>query len=225
MPLCLSVAILGSREQSGAGARSSGLRSISFQFPASCVQAAIMAYAVCDLDDIPMPAAAVEPEASVLCPVTDRWTADSLQVVDGDQVAMDRWRRLTQQECGIGRSAGTLWIGSCQEAVQWAGQHVAYVVNAADVDFKWHPWCLRFWANINFKGVLNHVTHEHRMGVVVWLILTAMMMGEDVLVHCRQGKHRSAVVCLLIMLIIGSAQTEELVSLRWATELICWSRI
>ena len=197
----------------------------SFQFPASCVQAAIMAYAVCDLDDIPMPAAAVEPEASVLCPVTDRWTADSLQVVDGDQVAMDRWRRLTQQECGIGRSAGTLWIGSCQEAVQWAGQHVAYVVNAADVDFKWHPWCLRFWANINFKGVLNHVTHEQRMGVVVWLILTAMMMGEDVLVHCRQGKHRSAVVCLLIMLIIGSAQTEELVSLRWATELICWSRI
>jgi hypothetical protein len=138
---------------------------------------------------------------------------------------MDRWRRLTQQECGIGRSAGTLWIGSCQEAVQWAGQHVAYVVNAADVDFKWHPWCLRFWANINFKGVLNHVTHEQRMGVVVWLILTAMMMGEDVLVHCRQGKHRSAVVCLLIMLIIGSAQTEELVSLRWATELICWSRI
>ena len=57
--------------------------------------------------------------------------------------------------------------------------------------------------NINFKGVLNHVTHEQRMGVVVWLILTAMMMGEDVLVHCRQGKHRSAVVCLLIMLIIS----------------------
>ncbi len=63
------------------------------------------------------------------------------------------------------------------------------------------------------------------MAPVVWLILTAMMMGEDVLVHCRQGKHRSAVVCLLIMLTIGSAQTEELVSLRWATELICWSRI
>ena len=204
--------------------RSTVIRPTEYQFPASCVQAAIMAYVVCDLDDIPMPAAAVEPEASVLCPVTDRWTADSLQVAVGDQVAMDRWRRLTQQECGIGGSAGTLWIGSCQEAVQWAGQHVAYVVNAADVDFKWHPWCLRFWANINFKGVLNHVTHEQRMGVV-WLILTAMMMGEDVLVHCRQGKHRSAVVCLLIMLIIGSAQTEELVSLRRATELICWSRI
>ena len=188
MPLCLSVAILGSRERSCLS-------------PASCVQAAIMAYVVYDLDDIPMPAAAVEPEASVLCPVID--SCDSLQVADGDQIAMDRWRRLTQQECGIGRSAGTLWIGSCQEAVQWAGQHVAYVVNAADVDFKWHPWCLRFWANINFKGVLNHVTHEQRMGVVVWLILTAMMMGEDVLVHCRQGKHRSAVVCLLIMLIIG----------------------
>ena len=57
-----------------------------------------MAYAVCDLDDIPMPAAAVEPEASVLCPVTDRWTVDSLQVAVGDQIAMDRWRRLTQQE-------------------------------------------------------------------------------------------------------------------------------
>ncbi len=46
------------------------------------------------------------------------------------------------------------------------------------------------------------MTDEHRMGAVVWLIMTAMMMGEDVLVHCRQGKHRSSVVCLLIMMII-----------------------
>ena len=78
--------------------------------------------------------AEVEPEvAEIEAPVIDNCA--SLQAVDGEQLAMDRWRRLAQQGGEIGRSSGTLYIGSCQEAVQWAGQHVAYVVNAADVDF------------------------------------------------------------------------------------------
>jgi hypothetical protein len=150
----------------------------------------------------------VEPEVAVVqAPVIA--SLSSLQVVKGEELAMERWRRLNRPQCELGRSVGTLWVGSCQEAVQWAGQHVAYIVNAAHVDFKWHPWCLRFWANINYKGILNHVTHEHRICVVVWLILTALMMGEDVLVHCRQGKHRSSVLCMLIMLIVGSVGADR----------------
>ena len=82
-----------------------------------------MAYAIFTQDDIPAPAA-VQPEVEELevepLPVID--SCASLQVVDGEQLAMDRWRRLTQQGGEIGRSSGTLYIGSCQEAVQWAGQ-------------------------------------------------------------------------------------------------------
>ena len=166
-----------------------------------------MAYAHITGDDIPRPAAA-EPEVAIAqAPVIA--SLSSLQVVKGEELAMERWRRLNRPQCELGRSLGTLWVGSCQEAVQWAGQHVAYIVNAAHVDFKWHPWCLRFWANINYKGILNHVTHEHRLFVVVWLILSAMAMGENVLVHCRQGKHRSSVLCLLILLIIGTAYANQ----------------
>ena len=166
-----------------------------------------MAYAFIRDDDIPLPAA-VEPEVAVVqAPVIA--SLSSLQVAKGEELAMERWHRLNRPQCELGRSVGTLWVGSCQEAVQWAGQHVAYIVNAAHVDFKWHPWCLRFWANINYKGILNHVTHEHRLFVVVWLILSAMAMGENVLVHCRQGKHRSSVLCLLILLIIGTAYANQ----------------
>ena len=177
------------------------LQASSVLLPAS------MAFAVFTAVDVPLPAEE-EPElAEVQAPVMA--SLSSLEVAKGEELAMARWNRLTNAVCEPGRSTGTLWVGSCQEAVQWAGQHVAYIVNAARVDFKWHPWCLRFWANINYKGILNHVTHEHRICVVVWLILTALMMGEDVLVHCRQGKHRSSVLCMLIMLIIGSVGADR----------------
>ena len=160
-----------------------------------------MAHAFITDDDTPLPAA-VEPEVAVVqAPVIA--SLSSLQVAKGEELAMERWHRLNRPQCELGRSPGTLWAGSCQEAGQGAGQHVAYIVNEARVDFTWHPWCLRLWANINYKGILNHVTHEHRICVVVWLILTAMAMGEDALVHCRQGKRRSSALCLLILLIIG----------------------
>ena len=166
-----------------------------------------MAFAVFATADVPSPAEE-EPElAEVQAPVMA--SLSSLEVAKGEELAMARWNRLTNAVCEPGRSRGTLWVGSCQEAVQWAGQHVAYIVNAAHEDFKWHPWCLRFWASINYKGILNHVTHEHRICVVVWRILTALMMGEDVLARCRQGKHRSSVLCMLIMLIIGSVGADR----------------
>jgi hypothetical protein len=100
-----------------------------------------MVYPVFHVDDIPQPAE-VKPEVteSSVAPVIG--ANANLQVADGDKTATERWHRLTQQECDVGRTAGTLWVGSCQEALQWAGQHVAYVVNAADADNQWHPWCL-----------------------------------------------------------------------------------
>ena len=162
-----------------------------------------MVYPVLHLDDTPEPAE-VEPEvteSTCMAPIIG--ASFNLEVAaGGDRIATERWHRLLDYP-DVGRTAGSLWIGSCQEAVQWAGQHVAYVVNAAERGYKWHPWCLRFWANIHYMRLLNNVGHDQRMEVVVWLILTAMMIGEDVLVHCRQGKHTSTVVCLLIMILMS----------------------
>ena len=158
------------------------LQASSVLLPAS------MAFAVFAAVDVPSPAEE-EPElAEVQAPVMA--SLSSLEVAKGEELAMARWNRLTNAVCEPGRSTGTRWVGSCQEAVQWAGQHVAYIVNAAHhVYFKWIPWSLRFWANIKYKGIL----------------LTALMMGEDVLAHCKQRKHRSSALCMFIMLIIGRA--------------------
>jgi hypothetical protein len=136
-----------------------------------------MAHAIITDDDIPPPAA-VEPDVAI---VVQAPVIVASLMCKGEELAMERWRRLNRPQCEL---------GSCQEAVQWAGQHVVCIVNAAHhVYFKWIPWSLRFWANINYKGILT----------------TALMMGEDVLVHCKQGKHRSSALCMLIMLIIGRA--------------------
>ena len=106
-----------------------------------------MAYAFVTVDDTPLPSA-VEPEVGILqAPVIA--DLSNLQVVKGEKLAMERWRRLKRPQCELGRSPGTLWVGSCQEAVQWAGQRVAHIGNAARVDFQRHPWRLRLWANVN----------------------------------------------------------------------------
>ena len=81
------------------------------------------------------------------------------------------------------------------------GCHVAFVINASDKGYyKWHDFCVRCWLNLNFHGVLNNVTWLERLCTVVWLALNALALGENVLVHCRQGKHRSGA---LVMLLLG----------------------
>ena len=52
------------------------------------------------------------------------------------------------------------------------------------------------------EGDVNGISHTERMTVALWLVLTGLLMGEDVLVHCRQGKHRSGVFCLLVMVLL-----------------------
>ena len=43
------------------------------------------------------------------------------------------------------------------------------------------------------------------MITAVKLVLAALMFGEDVLLHCRQGKHRSGGFCILILaLLLGT---------------------
>ena len=60
-----------------------------------------MARAFITEDDIPPPAAA-EPEVAIAqAPVTE--SISSLQVVKGEELAMERWRRLNHPQCELGR--------------------------------------------------------------------------------------------------------------------------
>ena len=84
------------------------------------------------------------------------------------------------------------------------GCNVAYITNASNKgDYPWHQFCLRFWLNLNYKNEMDGVTWEQRLCVAVWMALTALALGEDVLVHCRQGRHRSGIVVMLLMAILA----------------------
>jgi len=98
---------------------------------------------------------------------------------------------------------------SCPSVIPWRsslmqGCNVAYVINAADRGYyEWHEFCVRFWMHLNYKQELNGVTWEDRLSSVLWLALTALVLGENVLIHCRQGKHRSGVLAMLLMSILA----------------------
>ena len=97
---------------------------------------------------------------------------------------------------------GKLYVGGSESAVQWAGQHVAFIINCADINFAWHPWCPRFWLNVGFRGVFGDLDWSERMMTVVKLVMLALMFGQAVLLHCRQGKHRSGAFCVLMLALL-----------------------
>ena len=93
------------------------------------------------------------------------------------------------------------------------GCHVAYVINASNRgDYIWHEYCVRFWLNLNYNNELDGVTWEQRLFVVVWMALTALALGEVVLVHCRQGCRRSGIVVMLLMPILAVVGFQDLIS-------------
>ena len=69
----------------------------------------------------------------------------------------------------------------------------------------------RFWLNLNYKNELDGVTWEQRLFVAVWMALTALALGEDVLVHCRQGCHRSGIMVMLLMAILAVVGFQDLI--------------
>ena len=93
------------------------------------------------------------------------------------------------------------------------GCNVAYIINASNRgDYPWHEYCVRFWLNLAYKNELDGVTWEQRLFVVAWVVLTALALGEDVLVRCRQGCHRSGIVVMLLMAILAVVGSEDLIS-------------
>ena len=92
---------------------------------------------------------------------------------------------------------GCILVGSVHAAV-CPPVEVTFIVNAADQDFPWDESIRRFWMNLNYKGEMDGVTWERRMQSAVRLIIEALAAGGDVLVHCRQGKHRSGILNIIV---------------------------
>ena len=134
----------------------------------------------------------------------------AFRVEDNDLESPARARAalLSQEYPPVDSGAGKLYVGDCQSCLQWAGQNVGYIVNCADVSYDWHPFCIRFWLNIGYGGWFEQGTWQERMLTAVKLVLAALMFGENVLLHCRQGKHRSGAFCCLMMaLLMGSSMS------------------
>ena len=104
-------------------------------------------------------------------------------------------------------------ISDSMEKFNMPGCHTAYVINASNRgDYEWHEFCVRFWMNLNYKHMLDGVTWEDRLSSVLWLALTALLLGENVLIHCRQGKHRSGLLAMLLMSILAPSGSEDWIS-------------
>ena len=130
--------------------------------------------------------------------------------------AKSRAALLSQDRPPIQSGVGKLYVGSCESALQWAGQHVGYIVNCADKSYPWHPFCVRFWLNPGYQNAFRSVSWEDRMITAVKLVLAALMFGESALLHCRQGKHRSGAFCVLILALLRGTEIASALAFYWS---------
>ena len=136
-----------------------------------------------------------------------------VQSSEPDTPAKARGALLSQETPSGNVGVGKLYVGDSKSAVQWAGEHVAYIINCADINYAWHPWCPRFWLNLGFRGVFDELDWPARMMTAVKLVMLALMFGQEVLIHCRQGKHRSGALCILMLALLWDCSIW--VALEW----------
>ena len=67
-------------------------------------------------------------------------------------------------------------------------------------------------------------TWEQRLCVVVWMALAALVLGEDVLVLCCQGRHRSGIVVMLHMASLAVVGSEDLISVLLSPRMLSIAR-
>ncbi len=113
---------------------------------------------------------------------------------------MEIWQGHTT--LGVGR----LFTGSARDAAESRAQ---LIINCANVDYPCPEAAGRFWRNINFKGDFAgeliwgyKLPWDLRLEKAVVLVLDALIHGRDVLVHCRQGRHRSGGFAVLMLALL-----------------------
>lgn len=105
-------------------------------------------------------------------------------------------------------TVGNIYVGNCVEPMDWAGGNVGYIIDASNGNYAWNAHCVRQWLFLNKSRRHEGGTWWQRMEHAVKLVLIAVLFGESILIHCRQGKHRSGAfgcfVCLsAVWMLIG----------------------
>lgn len=99
---------------------------------------------------------------------------------------------------------GRLFIGDCLSALHWAGIWAGYIINCYNEDSPFHPFCVRTWLNVGHRGQMSGVSWQARLEHAVKMVLSGLLHGENVLVHCFRGRHRSgAFIIFCLALIMG----------------------
>ena len=95
-----------------------------------------------------------------------------------------------------------IYVGGCDDALQWAARCAHSIVNCANIDYPWAQHCSRRWLNLKYRGSLNGRTWEQRMRSVTEFCLNALVNNEVLLLHCRVGRHRSGAFCSFLLAFI-----------------------
>ena len=109
------------------------------------------------------------------------------------------------------REAPTAWmfVGDKESALEkWSGETVG-IVNCADQDYDFAPGCDRWWLNLNFRGQLNGRSWWARFEACVKFCLNYWVLGYQVLIHCKQDKHRSGAFCSCLCALLDKATIQE----------------
>ena len=123
---------------------------------------------------------------------------------------------LLSRETPCNTGVGKLYVSGASSAVEWAGQHVAYIINCAGFSYAWHPSCAHFWLNVGYRGVFDDLDWGERMMTAAKIVLLALMFGQNVLIHCRQGKHRSGAFCILILALMWECSVMAALRFYWS---------
>ena len=93
------------------------------------------------------------------------------------------------------------------------------VVNAANQDYEARDPSKRFWLNIGFGGYHipesegSSFSWKRRMARAVELCLAVLVATGTVLVHCRQGKHRSGAFASVVLAVLLDLPLDEAVKM------------
>ncbi len=93
-------------------------------------------------------------------------------------------------------SGGQLWQGCWKDAMHFtdiATSNAAgpwCIINCSHLDYEWDERIQdRYWHHISYFGS----NWEIRMEAALKKVIQTIAAGGNVLVHCRQGKHRASV--------------------------------
>ena len=102
-----------------------------------------------------------------------------------------------------------IYVGGCDDALQWAARCAHSIVNCANIDYPWASHCSRRWLNLKYRGSLNGRTWEQRMRSVTEFCLNALVNNEVLLLHCRVGRHRSGAFCSFLLAFMAGIDYEQ----------------